>query len=140
MSTSRAVLPGVRHAIQQFVMPATAQRMLQLAESRTSKAHNKLTGMLAHLDHFQPQCVHRLQSTADFEGMAQRLGVAPMGDNSLWDVLSEMPSVDGRSITFDELSSMTCAQGYGTLAAIPGATFAYFQGEEPDSLLLLLKR
>jgi hypothetical protein len=42
-------------------------------------------------------------------------------------------------VTLDEKSRTTFTQGYGTVAAIPGAKFAYFQGEERNSRMLLVQ-
>ena len=135
MKQTRDVLPGIREAIQAFVIPTVATRMLQLADARTEKAHRKLTLMLAHFESFKPECVYRPATDADFARRAAQLTDRHV--DALWDVLSEMPSVDGRSVTLDELSRTTYAQGFGTLAAIPGARCAYFQGEEQNSLVLL---
>jgi len=109
--------------------------MLQLADSASVKSTLKLRRMLAHFDAFRPECVHPLNGE-DPDTLIRRICSAKVPATE-WDILSEDPALDGRSMALHEIAQAAIGSGFATLAAPRGAKLAFFQGEEQHSAIML---
>ena len=139
MSTLYAVSPKVLRAFTVFMIPSVGERMRQLALVGSPKAHRKLVGALAHFSGFRSEFVISARPQLNFRDEVLRLANM-RGLTSECDVLSENPVLDGRASDFSELFEKVSGAGFGTLAVIDAEQLAFFEGEEPHSTLILMRR